>query len=166
MKREKLIINITLDKDTVVFNPYNCEQLSDGLSFYIYSQCKGTPANHGITINIFHSHVLSDDDKHRIIDAIRSNFGVDIRENILNIRFRLSLEMFLIFLGTILLIASKLFHWLNTLVLDEVISIFGWVMIWEAAYHFLFVDIKEMIENKRLKKLTEAKINFKKIKKN
>ena len=35
-------------------------------------------------------------------------------------------------------------------------------MIWEAAYHFVFVDIKEMIENKRLKKLTEAKINFKK----
>lgn len=37
-------------------------------------------------------------------------------------------------------------------------------MIWEAAYHFLFVNIKGMIENIRLKKLTEAKIYFKQIK--
>ena len=164
MKKEKLTINITLDKGTSVFNPYNNEQLSDDLSCYIYSQCKGYSSNRNIKINILHSHNLSDNEKHMIIDAIRSNFGVDIRENILNIRFRLILEIILIFFGTMLLAASKLFHLWNAVVLDDVVSIFGWVMIWEAAYHFLFVDIKEMIENKRLKKLTEAKINFKQIK--
>ena len=78
------------------------------------------------------------------------------------IEYELGLEVILILLGTILLITSKFFHQLDTIVIDEVISIFGWVMIWEAAYHFLFVDIKKMIENKRLKKLTEAKITFKK----
>ena len=73
-------------------------------------------------------------------------------------------EIILILIGTILLITSKLFHQLDTIIIDEVISIFGWVMIWEAAYHFIFVDIKKIIENKRLKKLTEAKILFKKTK--
>ena len=43
MKKEKLNINITLDKNTQIFNPYNKEQLSDELSNYIYSCCKGTP---------------------------------------------------------------------------------------------------------------------------
>ena len=99
--------------------------------------------------------------KQKIIDAIRSNFGTDIKENILQIQYELSLEIFLILIGTILLVTSKIFETLDTVVIDDVISIFGWVMIWEAAYHFIFVDIKKLIENKRLKKLTEAKIKFK-----
>ena len=164
MKKEKLSINVTLDKNTVVFNPYNSEQLSDDLSNYIYSQCKGYSSSRNIMINILHSHNLSEDEKHAIIDAIRSNFGVDITENILNMKFSMFLEVFLVCFGTILLVASKVFDKLNTFVLDDVISIFGWVMIWEAAYHFLFVDIKDMFENKRFKKLTEAKISFKQIK--
>ena len=161
MKKQKLNINITLDKNTQVFNPYNKEQLSDELSNYIYSCCKGTPTKKNIKINILHNHKLEDEEKREITDAIRANFGIDIQENLLQIQYELSLELLLIFIGTILLITSKVFHNLNAFVIDEVISIFGWVMIWEAAYHFLFVDIKKMIENKRLKKLTEAKINFK-----
>ena len=160
MKKEKLNINITINKETQLYNPYNKEQLSDELSNYIYSSCKGTPTKKNIKINILHNHKLEDEEKREITDAIR----IDIKENLLNIQYDLSLEILLIALGTILLITSKVFHNLNAIVIDEVISIFGWVMIWEAAYHFLFVDIKKMIENKRLKKLTEAKINFKQIK--
>ena len=162
MKKEKLNINITLNKHTQIFNPYNKEQLSDELSNYIYNSCKGTPTKKNIKINIMHDHELKEEEKKEIVDAIRSNFGIDIKENILNIRYELSLELLLIFIGTMLLIISKVFHNLNAFVIDEVISIFGWVMIWEAAYHFVFVDIKKIIENKRLKKLTEAKINFRK----
>ena len=164
MNKEKININITLNKDTQIFNPYNNNQLSDELSNYIYNSCKGSSNKKNIKINIFHNHEINDEEKTKIIDAIRSNFGLDIKENILHIQYELSLELILILIGTILLITSKVFHNLNTIVIDEVISIFGWVMIWEAAYHFVFVDIKEMIENKRLKKLTEAKINFKQIK--
>lgn len=164
MNKEKININITLNKDTQIFNPYNNTQLSDELNNYIYNSCKGSSNNKNIKINILHNHEIKDEEKTKIIDAIRSNFGLDIKENILHIKYELSLELILILIGTILLITSKVFHNLNTIVIDEVISIFGWVMIWEAAYHFVFVDIKEMIENKRLKKLTEAKINFKQIK--
>ena len=162
MNKEKLKINITLDKNTEIFNPYNKNQLSDELSNYIYNSCKGYSNRKNIKINIIHNHEINEEEKEKIIDAIRSNFGIDIKENILQIEYELGLEVILILLGTILLITSKLFHQLDTIVIDEVISIFGWVMIWEAAYHFLFVDIKKMIENKRIKKLTEAKITFKK----
>ena len=164
MNKEKININITLNKDTQIFNPYNNTQLSDELSNYIYNSCKGSSSKKNIKINIYYNHEIKDKKKTKIIDAIRSNFGIDIKENILHIKYELSLELILILIGTILLITSKVFHNLNTIVIDEVISIFGWVMIWEAAYHFLFVDIKEMIENKRLKKLTKAKINFKQTK--
>ena len=43
MKKQKLNINITINKETQLYNPYNKEQLSDELSNYIYSSCKGTP---------------------------------------------------------------------------------------------------------------------------
>lgn len=164
MKKEKLNINITLDKNTQIFNPYNKEQLSEELSNYIYNSCKGNSNNKNVKINILYTHNITDEEKKEIIDAIRANFGLDIKENILHIKYELILELILILIGTILLTISKYFHLLNTIIIDEVISIFGWVMIWEAAYHFVFVDIKKIIENKRLKKLTEAKINFKQAK--
>ena len=164
MNKEKISINITLNKNTQIFNPYNKEQLSDELSNYIYNSCKGNPIKKNIKINILHSNDINEEEKKEIVNAIRSNFGIDIKENILHIKYEIGLELILILIGTILLITSKVFHNLNTIVIDEVISIFGWVMIWEAAYHFVFVNIKTMIDNKRLKKLTEAKINFKQIK--
>jgi len=163
MNKEKLNINITIDKETQIFNPYNNEQLSDELSNYIYSCCKGTETNQNITINIIHNHKLEEKEKQKIIDGIRSNFGIDIKENILQFKYDLAIELLLILLGTILLILAKLIK-NDTYILQELISIFGCVMIWEAAYNFIFKDIKTSIENKRLKKLTKAKINFKQIK--
>lgn len=161
MRKEKLNINITLEKDTQIFNPYNNKQLSDELGNYIYNCCKGTPSKKNIKISIFHNYDLQDDEKKEIIDAIRSNFGVDIVENILRFRYDLSLELLLILIGSLLLLLSKVLTNMETYVLQELISIFGCVMIWEAAYNFIFQDIKTTIENKRLKKLTEAKIIFK-----
>jgi len=161
--KEKLNINITIDKNTQIFNPYNNEQLSDELSNYIYNSCKGIPTKQNIKINIIHNYKLNEQEKKEIIDGIRSNFGIDIKENILQFKYDLGLELLLILLGTILLILAKLLK-NDTYILQELISIFGCVMIWEAAYNFIFKDIKASIENKRLKKLTEAKINFKQIK--
>lgn len=164
MKKEKLNINITVDKDTELFNPYNKEQLSDELSNYIYNCCKGTPTKRNIKINILHNYNISEEEKKEIIDAIRANYGIDIQENILQFKYDLGLELLLILIGTILLILSKLLTTMDTYILQELISIFGCVMIWEAAYNFIFKDIKKAIENKRLKKLTEAKISFKQAK--
>ena len=164
MKKEKLNINITINKETQIFNPYNNEQLSDELSNYIYSSCKGTPTKKNIKINIIHNYEIKEEEKQEIIDAIRSNFGIDIKENILHFKYDLGLEFLLIIIGTILLVFSKLLTIVDTYILQELISIFGCVMIWEAAYSFIFQDIKTTIENKRLKKLTEAKIYFKQIK--
>ena len=157
--KEKLNINIALEKDTKIFNPYNKKQLSDELNNYIYSSCKGTPTKKNIKINIIYNEEIKEEEKKEIIGPIRSNFGIDIKENKLHFKYDLLLELLLILIGTILLILSKILN--KTYIFKELISIFGCVMIWEAAYNFIFQDIKTTIENKRLKKLTEAKINFK-----
>lgn len=160
MMNKQTLINITLTEETEIFNPFNNEQLSDGLSNYIYSQCKGTNAKNNIVINISHDFSLSNEEKKIIVDAIRANFGIDIKENILRLKYEFLIELILILCGSILLIIAKLFDKINSLLIGEIISIFGCVAIWEVAYNIIFTDIKTLIENKRLKKLTKAKINF------
>lgn len=164
MKKEKLKIDVTIKKDTQIFNPYNETQLSDELSNYIYSQCKGTKVKKNIKININTEKDMKEEEKKELITAIRSNYGIDIKENLLNLKYNIAFEIILILTGAILLILSNLLNNLDTLIIGEIISIFGCVMIWEAAYNFIFQDIRKVLENKRLKKLTEAKIEIKEVK--
>lgn len=164
MKKEKIEINVTINKETEIFNPYNKEQISDELSNYIYNQCKGSPINKNIKIKINHNFEIKENEKKEIIDAIRSNFGIDIKENILYLKYHFAIETILIIIGSIFIVASRLIDALNTILIDEIVSIFGCVMIWEVAYNIIFADIKILIQNKRLKRLTKSKINFNKTK--
>lgn len=160
--KKRIEIDITLSNKNEIFNPFNKDQLSDELSNYIYNQCKGKPIKNNISINIMHSFEIKNEEKKEIVDAIRSNFGIDIKENTLRLKYELLVEFILILIGSVLIITSNYFDNLHALILGEIISIFGCVIIWEVAYNLIFTDTKTLIENKRLKKLTKAKISFKK----
>lgn len=161
MDKKRLEIDITLSKDTGIFNEFNSNQLSEDLSNYIYYSCKGYSIGKNITINIFHDYEISDKDKQKIIDAIRSNFGIDIRENNIKFRYEITTEIILVLIGSVFIVLSQIIDTLNTLLLDEIISIFGCMIIWEVAYNIIFNNTRMYIENRRLRKLTEARINFK-----
>lgn len=163
MKNKKRIeIEITLNENTQIYNTFNNKQLSDKLSNYIYYQCKGAPTKSNINININHNFKMSDEEKIKIIDAIRSNYGIDIKENILTIKHEHIKELILLLLGSILLILSNILVNKNAL-LGEIISIFGCVIIWEIAYNIVFIETTTRIQNQRLERLKKAKIVFKEI---
>lgn len=163
MKKERFEIKITISEKSQIFNDYNSDQLSNELSEYIYSQCKGTPVNKNININIFHKVELSNKEKERITDAIRSNFGVDIKETIMELKNEIIKELLLILAGTIILIISNKLNYINMNVIGEIVSIFACVIIWEAAYNSIFIDTNLRFKNKRLKRLVKSRINFIKI---
>lgn len=80
MKNKKRIeIDITLSGKNGIFNTFNKSQLSDELSKYIYNQCKGKPIKNNISINIIHNFEITNEEKKDIINAIRANFGIDIK---------------------------------------------------------------------------------------
>ena len=89
MNKKRLEIDITINEETNIFNEFNNEQLSEELSNYIYSNCKGNSIEKNITINIIHKHKLDEEEKQKIIDAIRSNFGIDIRENNIRLKYEI-----------------------------------------------------------------------------
>ena len=99
-------------------------------------------------------------EKNQIIDLLRENYGIDIKENLIKLRFEHAKELLMLTIGTFLIFISIIFNSFISNIIGEIISIFGCVIIWEIAYNIFFVETHIRMENKRLKNLTEAKINF------
>ena len=162
--KETIKIEIELNEKSKIYNEFNNNQLSDELSNYIYNQCKGISNISDIELNINHNFKMTDDEQIKLVDAIRANYGIDVKENLIRIKQEHFKELLFLMLGILLLIFSNLFNYINASLVDEVISIFGCVTIWEVAYNIIFVETKIRLQNKRFKKLTEIKINFNEIK--
>jgi len=157
---KKIEIDIIVDQNTPIYNKFNSNQLSDELSDYIYNQCKGLPTNSNITLKIISSFKITNEEKDKIVDCIRQNYGICIKENLIKLRFEHAKELLMLVTGIFLLIISSLFNSFISSIIGEIISIFGCVVIWEIAYNIFFIETEIRIKNKRFRKLTEAKIEF------
>lgn len=159
-------INVVLNSNSQIYNQYNDSQLSDELSSYIYNQFRGIPLNTDIKLNIILKYDMNDDERNKLVDEIRENYGIDIKENLLKLKIERYKQLSFILLGIVLLILSNFFTNIHISLAGQVFSIFGWVMIWEFVYSLIFMNIKTHLENKRYKKLIEAKIHFNRIEEN
>lgn len=152
-------IEIILNEESNIYNPYNNKQLANELHEYIYSQVKGIPLNTDIKIKIQHNFDLDDKEKDKLVDKIREDFGVDVQENLINLKIERIKQITFFLIGCILIFISKTF---NNEAIKEIMSIFGWIWLWEFGYSFCFNSIKTKIINKKYKNLIKAKIEFKK----
>lgn len=159
-EKKRLEIDITINKETKIFDDYNNKQLCNELSNYIYNQCKGSSTRTNININIYHDYEIENNEKTKIIDGIRSNYGIDIKENLLTIKYEHIKEMISLLLGIILIVISNILVDIKYPVLAEIVSIFGCVIIWEIAYNIFFIETSTRIENHRLERLKKSKITF------
>jgi len=162
-EKKRLEINIEINEDSKIYNEYNSTQLSDELNNYIYNQCKGTKVKTNINININHCNKLNDDEKEKIIDAIRSSYGLQIKENLLNLKDEHTKQLILILIGMIIIIISHLLLSYKLDLIADLTSILGYVLLWEIAYNIVFVETIKRNELRRLERLKKAKISFFKI---
>ena len=103
MNNKNIDINITIDNLDDITNEFNNTKLSDELSNYIYNECKGNSLKDNIKINIHTLRELTDDEKEKIVDMIRSNYGIDIKENMLYIKYTNIKGLILFFVGIFLI---------------------------------------------------------------
>lgn len=162
-EKKRLKINIEINEESKIYNEYNSTQLSDELNNYIYNQCKGTKVKTNINININHCNKLNDDEKEKIIDAIRSSYGLQIKENLLNLKDEHIKQLILILIGMIIIIISHLLLSYKLDLIADLTSILGYVLLWEIAYNIVFVETIKRNELRRLERLKKAKISFFKI---
>lgn len=159
MQRKKEIIVVTLEDQHSYKNPFNENKLSQDLSNYILEECKGLNYNDELELHIKTKFDISREEKVNIINMIRSNYGIDVRENVIY-REHLIKKNILLFIFGCLFIAYSFFIEDVSATISEIILIIGWVGIWEVVYSIFFSEYKKRMEIKRLKQLTNSRIIF------
>lgn len=159
MKKSKQIILVTLNDQNSYKNPFNENKLSQDLSNYILEECKGLNYNDELEIHVKTKFDITREEKVYIINMIRSNYGIDVRENVIYMDHLIKKNVVLFILGC-LFIAYSFFIEDVAAIISEIILIIGWVGIWEVVYSIFFSEYKKRIEINRLKQLANSRIVF------
>ena len=157
---ENNIIEVDIKSRDGIFNPFNENQISEELGNYIFRNSKKGEFNSKLIINIDNKILFTDDEKEKIVDAIREYFGLLVRTKLAYSRFNSVKKLGLFMIGIILMLLSNVTRDGLGFLIPEVVSIAGCVAIWEAVYIILFVDNKNRFEIRKLKELTMCEINF------
>ncbi len=160
LNKEIKYIDITLDNMDDASSIYNDDILNEELSDYILKQAMGIFPKQKVIIKIKPLFEINQSEKEKLVDMIRKNYGIDIRESLIRRKYELIKKIILMLVGTVFILASELLESNGIMLMPEIFLIISWVAIYEAIYSFIFVDTKEMIKTKRLKKLTNCKIEF------
>lgn len=159
MQRKKEIIVVTLNNKNSYKNPFNENKLSQDLSNYILEECKGLNYSDELEIHIKTKFDITREEKVNIINMIRSNYGIDVRENVIYMDHLIKKNILLFIFGC-LFIAYSFFIEDASATISEIILIIGWVGIWEVVYSIFFSEYKKRMQIKRLKQLANSRIIF------
>ena len=149
-----------ITKDTPIYNQFNDSQLSDEMSQYILEQFRGISFKTNVILNICTNFKMAKSEKKKLVNEIRENYGLNIRENLLMLQFQRIKELIILFIGLLLISIAHLLvaeYYYN---LQQFLSIFGWVLVYECFSCFSFVNTKLKYQNKRYVKLIKSKIIF------
>lgn len=160
LNKEIKYIDITLDNMDDASSIYNDDILNEELSDYILKQAMGIFPKQKVIIKIKPLFEINQLEKEKLVDMIRKNYGIDIKESLIRRKYELIKKIILMLVGTVFILASELLESNGIMLMPEIFLIISWVAIYEAIYSSIFVDTKEMIKTKRLKKLTNCKIEF------
>lgn len=155
MEEVKVYIN---DYDSL-FNVFDKNDISEELATYIENRCSRIK-NSEMVIKFISNKTISDKDKDKdkLVDALRSHFGLEIKYNLIESKRRNLTNLVLMLVGLLILIFKNILPLLDTLF--DILDIFACFIIWESAYNLLFTDNESDINIRRAKKISNAKIEF------
>lgn len=110
--------------------------------------------------NTFDKNDISSEEKDKIIDAVRSHFGLAIKYNLIESKRRNMVNLILLLVGLLILLFKNILPLGNTVF--DILDIIACFIIWESAYNLLFTDNESDIKILRAKKISNAKIVFEK----
>lgn len=152
------VIKITIKKKEDYVSKFNDLCLSKELKEYILEECKNFNIKDNFYISISSYYDMNDNEKDKLVEMIRSNFGTEISELIIRRKKAIRMDIVTIFLAVLALIFYLLSS--DIPILSEFILVFSWVLIWESAYNLLFGSFTNKIDIERRKQLTNCKIIF------
>lgn len=158
---ETAIISIYIEEIDDFYNEFDADELtlSDDIIKFINNRVENVANRYAITLE-FDSPVISTEEKDKLTNIIRSHYGLasSLRQKVLKTN---QLKAFIFFIiGTLFLLLSYSTTNYGSLVKD-ILSIAGWVAVWETVSVLLFDAIKIRANKSTIDRLYNAKIEFK-----
>lgn len=161
MKRKGLEVIIDLKKKGDFVSRYNNNTLDSKLKEYIINELVGYSTESKVTITINSAFELTDEEKEHYVKILKKEFKEDLDEEKYLVKKNKIKEIYSSVVGTLFILASYFMNLDILGVLKEIILIVGWVLIWEVAYSIIFTNGKRKISLRRLKQISNCKIEFK-----
>lgn len=161
MKRKGLEVIIDLKKKGDFVSRYNNNTLDSKLKEYIINELVGYSTESKVTITINSAFELTEEEKEHYVKILKEEFKEDLDEEKYLVKKNKIKEIYSAVVGTLFILASYFMNLDILGVLKEIILIVGWVLIWEVAYSIIFTNGKRKISLRRLKQISNCKIEFK-----
>lgn len=156
MKKE--IVKIIVDDIEDIFNQFDNNDISDELATYIENRCSRVKKNE-MVIEIYTNNKLDDNMKERVVNAIRTHFGLETKYNLIDTKRRKILNIIYFLSGIFIMLFKNLLPLTKTI--NDIVDILGCFIIWESTYNLLFTDNEMDLKTDRAKKISNCHIDFK-----
>ena len=150
-------VNIYINNLDEIFNNFDNNDISDELALYIENRCTRVK-NSKMVIKFISEYEMSKENQGKIIDALRSHFGLEIKYNTIENKKRNLVNLIIMLVGLLILLFKNILP--LTATIFDIFDVFACFMIWESAYNLLFTDNESDVKIARAKKIISAKIMF------
>ncbi len=157
---EDAIISIYINELDDYYNEYDADDLtlSDDILSFINNRVENISNKYNIVLE-FDTPQISEEEKDKILTIVRSHYGLSYfrKQKVLKANKYKSLVFFLI--GALFLVLSN--YVLDYgLIMSDILSIAGWVSLWETLSILLFDNLKFRANRINIDRLYNAKIIF------
>lgn len=157
MKNDIEIVNVYIDNYDDIFNKFDNTDISDELANFIEQRCSRTAKN-SLRIKIITNEELDNEQKDRVVTAIRSHYGLENKYLGIEIKNLNNANMLYFLVGLLIIFVANILP-IGKFIL-EVIDILGGFIIYESAFNLLFIDNELDLKSYRNKKIEKAHIDF------
>lgn len=139
---------------------YNDDVVEPKLIEYLYNYLVGKDIKSKVVIKVRDNFNFSKKEMGKYILLIRN----ELKENIAELNYELydnaKKDLIFLFFGSLFISISYVIDILNLYTISQIFVVFGWVVLWEAAYSMMFSSFSTRKKIKRYKQLYNAEIKF------
>lgn len=151
----EILVNLNKKKD--FYNKFSNVKINDKLSEYIYNESLEGDYKNKVIINISCREKITDEEKQNMIDIIRRNYGIQVKDLLYTYEKEQDKKAILLVVGIALIIV---YYTGFVSILKDVVLMFGWLAICSSVYGLVFSSTRSYIKIKRLKNLSKARVYF------
>lgn len=150
-------VEVYLNKKRDFYNKFSNKKINDKLSNYIYNESLEGSIKDNVIINITCKEKLDDSEKEEMMDIIRKNYGIKVKDLLYSYEKEQNKKAILLVIGIFLIL---IYYTGIVSILKEFILMVGWISICASVYGLIFSSTSAYMQINRLKNLAKSRIYF------